>query len=60
MADYHISTTRAVQRAWTVIEGAGIVTLNGSTREYKEGETILIPQELSIELKTKFFKTYFN
>ena len=29
---------------WTIIEGTGLVTLNGQIREYKQGETILINQ----------------
>ena len=29
--------------AWTIIDGVGDKTLNGVTKEYKAGETILIP-----------------
>ena len=39
--------------AWTIIDGVGDITLNGVTKEYKAGETILIPQggKLRIEIK---------
>ena len=30
--------------AWTVVEGTGIITLDGQNKKYSKGETILIPQ----------------
>ncbi|MFL2600605.1 MAG: phosphomannose isomerase type II C-terminal cupin domain [Flavobacteriaceae bacterium] len=30
--------------AWTIVEGIGTITLDGKIRDYKEGETVLIPQ----------------
>ena len=30
--------------AWTIVEGIGRITLDGNVRDYKKGETILIPQ----------------
>ena len=29
---------------WTIVEGIGTITLDGKVRDYKEGETVLIPQ----------------
>ena len=29
---------------WTIVEGIGTITLDGKIRDYKEGETVLIPQ----------------
>tara|TARA_Y100000022_G_C13259457_1_gene381836 strand:+ start:3609 stop:3959 length:351 start_codon:yes stop_codon:yes gene_type:complete len=30
--------------AWTITEGAGLITLNGEEKEYVKGETIVIPK----------------
>ena len=30
--------------AWTIVEGAGTITLNGMIKEYTKGQTVLIPQ----------------
>ena len=30
--------------AWTIVEGIGRITLDGNVKDYKKGETILIPQ----------------
>ena len=30
--------------AWTIVEGIGRITLDGEIKDYKKGETILIPQ----------------
>ena len=30
--------------AWTIVEGIGTITIDGKIRDYKEGETVLIPQ----------------
>ena len=30
--------------AWTIVEGVGTITLDGTTKDYKPGQTILIPQ----------------
>ena len=30
--------------SWTIVEGRGLITLNGKDKEYVKGETILIPQ----------------
>ena len=39
--------------AWTIIEGVGNITLNGKTKEYKAGETILIPQGVKHRIENK-------
>ncbi len=38
---------------WTIIDGSGIVTLNDQIREYKQGETILIPQGVKHRVENK-------
>ena len=30
--------------AWTIVEGGGMITLNGEVKEYVKGETIVIPK----------------
>ena len=44
--------------AWTKIDGVGDITLNGVTKEYKVGETILIPQGVKHRIENK--KSEFN
>ena len=39
--------------AWTIIEGVGDITLNGLTKKYKAGETILIPQGVKHRIENK-------
>jgi len=39
--------------AWTIIDGVGEITLNGKTKEYKAGETILIPQGVKHRIENK-------
>ena len=39
--------------AWTIIDGVGDITLNGVTKEYKVGETILIPQGVKHRIENK-------
>ena len=29
---------------WTIVEGIGTITLDGKIKDYKEGETVLIPK----------------
>ena len=29
---------------WIIVEGIGTITLDGKIKDYKEGETVLIPQ----------------
>ena len=37
--------------AWTIVEGVGTITLDGVVKEYKAGETILIPQGVKHRIK---------
>ena len=39
--------------AWTIVEGTGIITLNGQEKEYSKGETVLIPQGTKHRIKNK-------
>ena len=39
--------------AWTIVNGVGTITLNGKTKEYKAGETILIPQGVKHRIENK-------
>ena len=39
--------------AWTIVEGNGIITLNGQEKEYSKGETVLIPQGTKHRIKNK-------
>ena len=39
--------------AWTIVEGTGIITLNGQKKEYSKGETVLIPQGTKHRIKNK-------
>tara|TARA_B100000900_G_C20598366_1_gene724390 strand:- start:1668 stop:2018 length:351 start_codon:yes stop_codon:yes gene_type:complete len=42
--------------AWTITEGVGTITINGKTKDYMSGETILLPQGTKhrIENKTSY------
>ena len=39
--------------AWTIVEGIGVITLDGQDNEYTKGETILIPQGVKHRIKNK-------
>ena len=39
--------------AWTIVGWVGNITLNGNTKEYKAGETILIPQGVKHRIENK-------
>ncbi len=39
--------------AWTIVEGEGCITLNDKTKDYKIGETILIPQGVKHRIENK-------
>ena len=39
--------------AWTIVEGAGIITLNGKIKEYTKGQTVLIPQGIKHRIENK-------
>ena len=38
---------------WTIVEGTGTITLDGVVKEYKAGETILIPQGVKHRIENK-------
>ena len=38
---------------WTIVEGTGIITLDGKVKKYKVGETILIPQGVKHRIENK-------
>ena len=39
--------------AFTIVEGSGTIILDGEAKEYKAGETILIPQEMKHLIENK-------
>ena len=39
--------------AWTIVDGVGLITLNGVIKEHKAGETILIPQGIKHRIENK-------
>ena len=39
--------------AWTMVEGIGTITLDGEIRNYKVGETIIIPQGVKHRIENK-------
>jgi mannose-6-phosphate isomerase len=39
--------------AWTIVEGTGTITLDGVIKDYKAGETILIPQGVKHRIENK-------
>ena len=39
--------------AWTIVEGAGTITLNGKITEYTKGQTVLIPQGIKHRIENK-------
>ena len=38
---------------WTIVEGNGIITLDGKVKEYSQGETILIPQGVKHRIENR-------
>ena len=39
--------------AWTIVEGSALITLNGQTKEYSKGDTVLIPQGVKHRIENK-------
>ena len=39
--------------AWTIVEGVGVITLDGIDNEYTKGETVLIPQGVKHRIENK-------
>ena len=39
--------------AWTVIEGIATITLDGETKDYSKGQTIIIPQGVKHRVQNK-------
>ena len=39
--------------AWTIVEGAGTITLNGKIKQYTKGQTVLIPQGMKHRIENK-------
>lgn len=39
--------------AWTIVEGAGTITLNDKIKEYTKGQTVLIPQGIKHRIENK-------
>ena len=39
--------------AWTIVEGTGTITLDGVIKDYKVGQTILIPQGVKHRIENK-------
>lgn len=39
--------------AWTIVEGTGTITLDGIVKQYKKGDTILIPQGVKHRIENK-------
>lgn len=46
---YHFKRSEA----WTIVEGFGTITLNGTEKDYSKGETILIPQGVKHRIENK-------
>ena len=46
---YHLKRSEA----WTIVEGTGTITLDGEAKEYKVGQTILIPQGVKHRIENK-------
>ena len=42
--------------AWTIVEGTGTITLDGEAKEYKVGQTILIPQGVKHRIENKLIQ----
>ena len=43
--------------SWTIVSGIGSITLDGNVKDYKQGETILIPQGVKHRIESKTNKT---
>ena len=39
--------------AWTIVEGTGVITLDGIDKEYTKGQTVLIPQGVKHRIENK-------
>ena len=39
--------------AWTILEGKGVITLDGQDKEYTKGQTVLIPQGVKHRIENK-------
>tara|TARA_X000001036_G_C20051937_1_gene551291 strand:+ start:161 stop:511 length:351 start_codon:yes stop_codon:yes gene_type:complete len=39
--------------AWTIVQGVGTITLDGIKNDYREGQTILIPQGVKHRIENK-------
>ena len=39
--------------AWTIVEGTGVITLDGQDKEYRKGQTVLIPQGVKHRIENK-------
>ena len=39
--------------AWTIVEGTGVITLDGLDKEYTKGQTVLIPQGVKHRIENK-------
>ena len=39
--------------AWTIVEGVGTITLDGTIKEYSKGDTILIPEETKHRIENR-------
>ncbi len=46
---YHLKRSEA----WTIVEGTGIITLDGVDKEYSKGQTILIPQGIKHRIENR-------
>ncbi|TRX15962.1 phosphomannose isomerase type II C-terminal cupin domain [Flavobacterium franklandianum] len=40
--------------AWTIVSGTGTITLDGIVKEYKVGDTAIIPQEVKHRIENPF------
>ena len=40
-------------QAWTILEGTGVITLDGQDKEYTIGQTVLIPQGVKHHIENK-------
>ena len=44
---------RKRSEAWTIVEGAGVITLDGIDKEYTKGQTLIIPKGVKHRIENK-------
>ena len=44
---------RKRSEAWTIVEGTGVITLDGINKEYTKGQTLIIPKGVKHRIENK-------